>query len=314
MLCNTKPTIAAKPTSVNDAQLRSFLLRRLPPAETARLEEAILLEDGFAERLRDEEFDLLDDYAASRLNDEDRAAVERHLLSIEGNLHSLRIARALHGQGAAGGALESPVRGIEGARTEEVDEMPAGRSRGGNAPRGIPQRFVQAAGLLAACAVAVAVIPQWWGSAQRPDSTASVPSPGATGLGAPAATPAPAAVASGATPPRRGALPIVTLIADVARGGPRATLRIPQGASAIRLQTEVPGPSENVSYGVRIDDAAGNSLFEASGLAIHVAGPYRFVEADVPVAALAPGERFISLVSSSAAAAPFSWQVTGVME
>jgi hypothetical protein len=69
-----------------------------------------------------------------------------------------------------------------------------------------------------------------------------------------------------------------------------------------------------VSYAVRIDDAAGNSLFEASALTIHVAGPYRFVEADVPVAALGPGERFISLVSSSAAAASFSWQVTGVME
>jgi hypothetical protein len=275
-------------TSVNDAQLRSFLLRRLPPAETARLEEAILLEDGFAERLRDEEFDLLDDYAASRLNDEDRAAVERHLLGNEGNLHSLRIARALHGQRTAGGVVDPPSHDIAAAPTPAAAATPIGRSRGGNPSRYGMQRAARVAALLAACVVAIALIPQWRGSARHPETTTSVPSV--------------------------AVLPIVALVADVARGGPKAVLRIPHGASAIRLQTEVPGPAEDVPYRVRILDSAGKPLFEASGLAIRAAGPYRFVEAEVPVVALGPGERSISLTPSNSAAAAFHWDVTGVLD
>jgi hypothetical protein len=285
------PATAAKTMSVNDAQLRSFLLRRLPPAETARLEEAILLEDGFAERLRDEEFDLLDDYAALRLNDEDRAAVERHLLGLEGKLHSLRIAHAL--------------------RRQESTGTPTSRSRvaRGSAPRRTAQRIAQAAGLLAACAVAVALIPQWRGDSPHPEA--------ARGSAAPAAATGPGAAAPGAAMQAR-ALPIVMLVADVARGGPRPALRIPHGAAAIRLQTEVPEPAENVAYGIRITDAAGKPLFKASGLAVQVAGPYRFVEAEVPLAALGPGERAISLTAAGAGAGAgvtaFSWQVTGVVE
>jgi hypothetical protein len=76
-----------------DAQLREFLLRRTPPEDAARVEEAIIVQDGVAERLRSEEFDLIDEYAANRLSAEDRTVVERHLLTSAENLHSLRIAR-----------------------------------------------------------------------------------------------------------------------------------------------------------------------------------------------------------------------------
>jgi hypothetical protein len=80
---------------MSDLQLRHFLLRQLASDQAARVEDAILLEEGFAERLREAEFDLLDDYAHSRLDTAEAAAVERHLLGSEENRRSVQIARAL---------------------------------------------------------------------------------------------------------------------------------------------------------------------------------------------------------------------------
>jgi hypothetical protein len=107
------------------------------------------------------------------------------------------------------------------------------------------------------------------------------------------------------------------LVADVNRGAARSSLKITRGAPAVRLQVEVPEPSTDTGYTIRIDDAQGHRLFEGAGLAVRAAGPYRFVEAAVPAAALGPGDRTVSLTGSGARAGGSvtnRWEVTGVVD
>lgn len=287
---------------MTDPQLRAFLLRRLPAAESARLEDSIVTEDGVAERLRDEEFDLLDDYAAGVMSAEDRGAVERHLLNTAESLHSLKVARALRRQGAAAGSAESAP----------ADRPTTGRRAGGQAAgwsRFRRQRAAGAAALLAAGIASLALIPVWHqGPDGRGPRTGTLVLPGSTAAVAPRPGDAPA-----------DSLPVITLVADVVRGVPRPPprIKIAAGTTSVRLQAEVPDAEPGVLYSLRIDDAAGRRLFEGSELAIRVAGRYQFVEAAVPAAALAPGARTISLRASGAAReapAKFSWRITGLVE
>ena len=305
-------------TPMTDGLLRQFLLRHLPTDEAARLEECILLEDGFAERLRDEEFDLLDDYAASRLNAEDAAAVERHLLGTAENLHSLQIARALRRQGRSHSAAEpqAPPESRGEAEPQLALEPPGFRKVRNLSDGPGRWRFVRERGwrtrqvgvtLLAACLVGVVFIPHWRSTVPHaPDSVQAV---GGAQNTAPAA-----GLRSG--PAVDAGLPIVTLVADVSRGAARPLLDIEAGAGAVRLQAEVPEQAPKALYSLRIQDAVGQSLFEGTMLKVHTAGPYRFVEAVVPRAVLGPGERTVSLTASNAAAsvpATFVWHIGGVV-
>jgi len=134
---------------VTNEQLRKLLLRHLPPEEVARMEEAILMEDGVAERLRAEEFDLIDDYVRGKLAETERADMERYVLTTPEHVESLRVARALAAQ-----RPEAVVR-----------------------PRRNRRRALSGAALLAAGLAAVAVIPHW--SADIGTSSVPVVIPGA---------------------------------------------------------------------------------------------------------------------------------------
>jgi hypothetical protein len=291
---------------MTDPQLRAFLLRRLPAAETARLEDSIVTEDGVAERLRDEEFDLLDDYAAGVMNAEDRGAVERHLLNTPQSLHSLKVARALRRQGAAVGSAE-----LAPADRPTTVSRVGGQAAGWSRFR--TRRAAGVATLLAAGIASLALIPVWrQGPDGRDPRTGTLGLPGNTAAVAPAPAPR-----LGDAP--TGSLPVITLVADVERGAlrPPPRVKIAAGTTSVQLQAEVPDAEPGVLYSLRVDDAAGRRLFEGSELAVRVAGRYQFVEAVVPVAALAPGARTISLRASSAAReapAKFSWRITGLVE
>jgi hypothetical protein len=286
---------------MTDAHLRQFLLRRLAADEAARLEDAILLEDGVAERLRDEEFDLLDDYAASRLNAEDAADVERHLLGSAENMHSLRVARALQGQRGADAKKPKPLLGVvdvDVQRDTDIARSPTWASRRSRIPQ-----VARIATLLAACLVVVMVIPRWRSVAFKPGSVSST-----------AATATVAA--SGGTSVSTAGLPIISLLADVSRGMARSSVKIEGSTREVRLQAEVPESSPGTLYALHVDDAQGHRLFEGAGLAVNTAGPYRFVEAVVPAAALAPGDRSVSLTESGApvgAPVTYRWDVIGVV-
>jgi len=172
----------------------------------------------------------------------------------------------------------------------------------------IPQ-VARIATLLAACLVVVMVIPRWRSVAFRPESVS-------TTAASATATATATLAAQGASSVSTAELPIINLLADVNRGTARPSLAINERARAVRLQAEVPESSTDKLYALHVDDAHGHRLFEGAGLAVHTAGPYRFVEAVVPSAALAPGDRSVSLTESGApAGAPvtYRWDITGVI-
>jgi hypothetical protein len=164
-------------------------------------------------------------------------------------------------------------------------------------PKWRGRRALPLGALLAAGLAAVVVIPHW---------------------GVHRGTSSPPAMVSAALP---SVEPVpdqtLTLLADTRRGGSMPLIRLTSDAVTVRLQTEVPGPPRNAWYSIRMDDAAGRTVFEKSHLTTHVAGPYTFVEASVPVEAFGSGVRNVSLTVDGAAAtaAPdYRWQINTVRE
>jgi hypothetical protein len=273
-----------------DAQLREFLLHRMATDDAARLEEAVILEDGVAERLRAEELDLIDDYAAGRLTSEEQADVERQLLTSAEQVHSLRVARQL-------------IR----ERTSREAQGMSGTQAAVARPHRWTGRFAATGALLAAGLIAVALIPNWTGTPRPP---IQIPPPAAdSAIPAPGSAPSPMKAADSP--------PILTLLADLNRGSTLPSLHWKAGLAAVRLQAEVPEPKRGARYSIRIYDHTGDRLFEGAALPVHAAGRYSFVDTVVPSAALGPGERTISLQSSDAAEgapAQYTWRIVAVLD
>jgi hypothetical protein len=298
--------------------LRQFLLRQTDADFTERLEEAILTETGLAERLREEEFDLLDDYAASRLNAEDAAAVEQYLLATVEDRESLRIARALQREARQPEPRHPEARQplAPGPRVPEtpvlepaVPELPATALPPPRTPRrASAQRLSVTSMLIAASVAALVIVPAWLLTRDPPHARASPESSIAVPFVISSPDQAPHTVP--AVEP-----PVITLLADVSRGAERPTLKVIANASSVRLQVEVPAQSPVSLYAVEIRDPSGRELFKKRGLAVQIAGPYRFVEAEIPVPALAPGDRTVVLTSDAAehAAPEFKWRVTAIL-
>jgi hypothetical protein len=277
-------------TPVTNEQLRKLLLRHLTPEEVARMEKAILTEEGVAERLREQEFDLVDDYVRGKLAEAERADLEQYVLNTPEQVESLRIARGLAAQRPAGVAASAMVR----------------------VPRKHP-KLLPVAALLAAGLAAVVVIPHW-GVDLGSSSTVHTSSEG----GLVSAGSSASAVDSSA-PPSVERIPdqTIILLTDTNRGGARPVVHLASDALTVRLQTEVPGPPRDVSYSLRVVDASGTPVFEKSHLSTRTAGPYTFVEAAIPADALGAGSRTIFLTVDGAAGATtpeYRWQIDTVRD
>jgi hypothetical protein len=108
--------------------------------------------------------------------------------------------------------------------------------------------------------------------------------------------------------PNFGTTPVaftITLTDGQQRGASSIEIAVPAAASELRLQAEVDGGDAGTHYTLAIDDA-----FAARGLAVRTTGPYRFVEASVPAAALAPGAHHVRVVAESGASGESSWTLT----
>ena len=266
---------------VTDEHLRKLLLRHLTPEEVAQVEEAILTEEGVAERLSEQELDLIDEYVRGTLAKSERADLERYVLNTPEHVESLRIARAL--------AAQRPV----GLATSTVVRTPRKHSK-----------FLPVAALLAAGLAAVVVIPHW-GVDFGPSSAVHTPSnDGAASRGTAASV-------------ERIPDQTIILLTDTNRGGTRPLVHLAYDAVTVRLQTEVPGPPRDVSYSLRVADAAGTPVFEKSHLATRAAGPYTFVEAAVPAAVFGAGPQtiFLSVDGAAGATSPeYRWQINTVRD
>jgi hypothetical protein len=96
----------------------------------------------------------------------------------------------------------------------------------------------------------------------------------------------------------------ITLTDGLQRGAASIEIAVPKDAREVRLQAEVDGDAGG-HYLLSID-----GTFAASGLPVRTAGAYRFVETEVPAAALAPGPHRVRAVSESGAPHESSWMLT----
>jgi hypothetical protein len=94
----------------------------------------------------------------------------------------------------------------------------------------------------------------------------------------------------------------ITLTDGAQRGASSIEIALPAAARELRVQAEVEGGDPAAHYTLAIDDA-----FSARHLAARTSGPYRFVEADVPAAALAAGVHRVRVVAETAASGEASW-------
>jgi hypothetical protein len=96
----------------------------------------------------------------------------------------------------------------------------------------------------------------------------------------------------------------ITLTDGQQRGASSIEIAVPAPARELRLQAEVDGDA-GAHYLLSIDDT-----FAASGLPVRTTGAYRFVETEVPAAALTPGAHRVRAVAESGAPSESSWTLT----
>ena len=91
------------------------------------------------------------------------------------------------------------------------------------------------------------------------------------------------------------AAPTITLMASQQRGAAATEIAIPRGAAAVTLQAEVDAADPATRYTLSVEGST--APFTVHGMAVREAGPYRFVEARVPAAALADGEHRVRVAA-----------------
>jgi len=96
----------------------------------------------------------------------------------------------------------------------------------------------------------------------------------------------------------------ITLTDGQQRGASSIEIIVPAATREVTLQAEVDGDA-GAHYLLSIDDT-----FAASGLPVRTTGAYRFVETEVPAAALAPGAHRVRAVAESGAPSESSWTLT----
>ena len=96
----------------------------------------------------------------------------------------------------------------------------------------------------------------------------------------------------------------ITLTDGQQRGASSIEVAVPAAARELRVQAEVDA-GDGARFTLAIDDA-----FAARGLPTRTSGPYRYVEANVPAAALAPGSHRVRVAAESGAGAETSWTLT----
>ena len=110
------------------------------------------------------------------------------------------------------------------------------------------------------------------------------------------------------TSARTGAVYTVSLLAQLSRGNGAQPLSVPVGTAQVRLQAEVEKPDAADIYELQLLDGDGRLLQAAPGLHWQRAGTHAYIEAVVPIAALAPGLRRIEVHAAGGVVAE-SWTV-----
>ena len=83
------------PRQPSDAEMRSYLLGRLPQGRRDEIQELVFEDESLYEKLLEAEQDLIDEYARGRLNAKDARDIEAGLLASVERRDEVRFARAL---------------------------------------------------------------------------------------------------------------------------------------------------------------------------------------------------------------------------
>lgn len=267
--------------TIQDQQIRHYLLGDLPESDEREIEIAYFRDADLLARLELAREDLADDYAAARLGPADREKFERRILATAEGAEQVAIARAL--QKSAANAQPSP-------------------------PRAIDWRWMSLAALIT-LAIGASFAWRILSGGERPADSASTnqgppqaeqpsprsPSPeSAVGRTAPA----PEAPSPGSSPPRP-ALVLATLVltADLERSGGQApTLLTSAGATHVELVI----PREGLSSGAAralVDSVDGTPVWSGPAALPDASAPDSRPRARVPVSVLPPGDYFFSIDS-----------------
>ena len=271
--------------TIQDHQIRQYLLGDLPESEEREIELAYFRDPDLLARLELAREDLADDYAAMRLAPVEREKFERRILATAEGAEQVAIARALRNRAA--NAQQGPARAID-------------------------WRWMSLAALIT-LAIGASLAWRIINGADRPSETARAnhqPSPAAEQPSQrppvpesvrDQVTPAPA-VAAPESSPQRPALILATLVltADLERSGGQApTLLTSAGATHVELVT----PREGLPPGAaraRVDGVDGTPVWSGPAAIPDLNASDPRPRSRVPVSMLPPGDYFFSVVSSRA--------------
>lgn len=118
--------VSSDTESLDELELKRYLLGALPPEETERLDEMSIADDRFAERLRAAEDDLIDAYVTGELRPDLREPFRAQYLRTPRGLERIQFAKALQDYRSRGaqfsaGAVRTPLARLAvGGRTLQL--------------------------------------------------------------------------------------------------------------------------------------------------------------------------------------------------
>jgi hypothetical protein len=288
---------------MNDADLaRNYILDRLSDEDRDECERRFLFDPEFELEMQEQERILLDDYVHNRLSREDSDLVLRRVAQQPGQLFRLRFAEGLKRAAAVSGS----------ARQSKPSPLFSWHALFGQR-----RQYMWLGGLASIAAVAAIVVlavATW-----RPAHQSSSPSGQMTGRGAAPQPAAPAAqtavqqqpsqvTAHNDKNPERNALKTssvsmatLVLLAEQQRGETEVpSLVLQPGVREVRLQLTTEEGLDAGRYDAAVSGAQGAKVFSASRLVPRVAAGRRYIELNLPAAAIAGGDYAIDLAPQRA--------------
>jgi hypothetical protein len=271
--------------SPDSEHLRAFLLDRLPAAETAALEENLIVDDDFYQIVRCAEDELIDDYVEGELAASDAEILERRIGRLPELRERVSVRRSLLAAArrqSATGAAASP------------------RRTSGEARRRL---YFPAIGVAAAVLIAVGLLTiqhRHPGLDHAAKGVPAVPAPESQGPAA--ATPAKV----------RPFVPTVLFFAQHASRGASSAgaLRLDTAAApsaTLQLELRESAPAGE-SWTVTITEA-GRTVFRRGGLHARSVGGIRYIETEIEPGSLKPGNCRVTLSGQDSRTAASRWEL-----
>lgn len=276
--------------SVSGETIRRCLLGAAAPAEQARFEELLLIDNEFEKRVRLAEFELADDFSFERLNASERELFTNNFLVTSERVRKLEVSQALRT------SLSHPIL--------EAKPLDARQSR--TVKRLLRSglfRYDHPAVSLGFALVALVLIGGllWLvmknPRIRQPEIVKRQPTPSATREFAHPVSSSPASRSAAGSASTAPATPVATLVLQVGGQGDEQQIHLstpPADSDIIRLEL-VLGSHQSATYKAELTDSAGEQIYVASELKMVVENEHGKVVWDVSAQQLKPGNYQVRL-------------------